>query len=132
MQGIWFLGTDMIEHDPYRVEPRKPLTPKQRLQMFMRHKGVCCLCGLKIDGVRDMWDEHINPLWLAGDNSAENRAPAHVKCARAKTAKEATERAKGRDVAERHFGAKRAKTKPMPGGRRSKWKKKLDGTVVPR
>jgi 5-methylcytosine-specific restriction protein A len=118
-------------HDPYKVEPRKPLTNKQRLEMFIRHKGICCLCGHKIDGVRQMWDEHVNPLWLSGDNSAENRAPAHVKCAREKTAKEATERADGREVAERHFGAKRAK-RPAPCGRRSKWKKKLDGTVVPR
>jgi len=116
-------------HNPYHVEPRKPLTNKQRLEMFIRHKGICCLCGYKIDGVRQMWDEHINPLWLSGDNSAENRAPAHVKCAREKTAKEAGQRADTREIAERHFGAKRPK-QPMPCGRRSKWKKKLDGSVV--
>jgi 5-methylcytosine-specific restriction protein A len=116
-------------HDPYRVEPRKPLTNKQRLEMFVRHKGICCLCGYKINGVREMWDEHINPLWLSGDNSAENRAPAHVKCARQKTSKEATEKAKSERIAEFHFGAKRPKT-IMPGSRRSKWKKKVSGEVV--
>lgn len=118
-------------HDPYRVTPRKPLTDKQRLEMFIRHEGRCCICGGKIDGVHEMWDEHVNPLWLNGDNSAENRAPAHVKCARAKTSDEATERAKGRDVAERHFGAKRSK-RPMPFGRRSGKKKKMDGSIVDR
>lgn len=121
-----------MTHDPYAVTPRKRLTNKQRMELFLRHKGICCLCGLKIDGVREMWDEHINPLWLNGDNSAENRGPAHVKCARAKTAEEATERADGRAVAEQHFGAKRAKTKPMPCGRRSKFKKKMNGEVVER
>lgn len=121
-----------MTHDPYRVTPRKPLTPKQRLELFIRHDGLCCICGGKIDGVKEMWDEHVNPLWLSGDNSAENRAPAHAKCARAKTSNEAGERSKGRSVAEGHFGAKRAKTRPLPCGRRSKFKKKMDGTVVKR
>jgi 5-methylcytosine-specific restriction protein A len=118
-----------MTHDPYKVEPRKPLTSKQRMEMFVRHKGICCLCGFKINGVREMWDEHINPLWLDGDNSAENRAPVHVKCAHEKTSGEATERSKGRKAAEFHFGAKRPK-KIMPGSRRSKWKKKVSGEVV--
>jgi 5-methylcytosine-specific restriction enzyme A len=121
-----------VTHDPYSVTPRKPLTDKQRLQLFIRHQGICCLCGLKIDGVKEMWDEHVNPLWRDGDNEAENRAPAHSKCARLKTKQESTERAKGRDVAQFHFGAKRAKTKPMPFGRRSKLKKKFNGDVVER
>lgn len=121
----------MKVHDPYRVEPRKPLTNKQRLQMFIRHNGICCICGHKIDGVHEMWDEHINPLWLNGDNSAENRAPAHARCAREKTAGEAKVRAKIRRRAEAHYGAKRSRN-PMPCGRRSPWKKKINGQVVPR
>lgn len=121
-----------MTHNPYYVEPRKPLTSKQRLEMFIRHNGICCICGFKIDGVREMWDEHINPLWLAGDNSAENRAPAHVRCARQKTASEATDRAKIRSSAEKHFGAYRPKGRPMPGSRRSGLKRKMDGTVVRR
>lgn len=97
-------------HDPYRVDPRKPLTPKQKLEMFIAAGGVCCICGGKINGVREAWDEHVNPLWLSGDNSAPNRAPAHEKCARMKTAGEATTRAKIRQTAERHFGAKKPKS----------------------
>lgn len=120
-----------MTHDPYHVEPRKPLTNKQRLEMFIRHNGICCLCGQPINGVKEMWDEHLSPLWLNGDNKAENRAPAHVRCALVKTAGEAKTRAKIRKGAERHFGAHRAQ-RPMPCGRRSKWKKKMDGSVVPR
>lgn len=119
-------------HDPYRVEPRKPLSPAQRLRMFVRHKGICCLCGHKIDGVREAWDEHISPLWLAGDNSAENRAPAHERCARQKTKKEATERAKSRRIAERHFGARKAKHPTEYTRLKHKWKRTVDGRVVPR
>ena len=121
-----------MTHDPYKVEKRKALTDKQRLRLFIDRDGLCCICGGKINAVNERWiDEHIAPLWLDGDNELSNRAPAHEKCARAKTDKEATERAKGRRVAERHFGAKRS-TRPMIGSRASGYKKKMDGTVVKR
>lgn len=129
-------------HDPYRVEPRKRLTDKQRLQLLIANDGRCCICGQPIVGYREQWDdfdlasvpfvdEHVKPLWRDGDNAFSNRGPAHVKCATAKTGQEATERAKGRDVAERHFGAKRSK-RPMPFGRRSGKKRKMDGSIVDR
>ncbi len=111
-----------MTHDPYHVTPRRPLTAKQRLKLFIAHDGKCCVCGGKI-GVHEKWiDEHKLPLWLGGTNDESNRAPAHVSCAREKTDKEATERAKGRSVAEKHYGAKKSK-RPMPGSRASGWKK---------
>lgn len=127
-------------HDPYKVEPRKPLTPKQRLKLLVANKGRCCICGLPIAGYRERWDdydlseipfidEHIQPLWRGGTNEWGNRGPAHEACAKKKTAAEATERAKSERVSEFHFGAKRPK-RIMPGSRRHHLKKKLDGTVV--
>ena len=108
---------------PYTVTPRKPLTAKQRLQQFIDHKGRCCLCGATIDGVRERWiDEHELSLWLEGGNELENRGVAHERCAKVKTSKEATQRARGRNFAERHLGAKRS-SKPLPGGKNSPWKK---------
>lgn len=117
--------------NPYSVTPRKPLTDKQRLMMFIDAKGICCICGHRIDGVREMWDEHEVPLWAGGSNEKWNRAPAHRACAIGKTAKEAKARARGRSFAEFHHGAKRSKS-PMPCGRRSPWKRKFDGSVVRR
>ena len=117
--------------DPYTVATRKRLTDRQRLQMFLAAGGICCICGHKIDGVREAWDEHETALWADGSNEMWNRAPAHEKCARAKSGKEATARARGRKFAEHHLGAKRS-SRPMPCGKRSRWKKKLSGEVVPR
>jgi hypothetical protein len=126
--------------DPYSVTPRKRLTDKERLQMFIAHKGICCICDTKIDGVRERWiDEHEIALWLgslsdedqARLNGLLNRGPAHETCAKLKTSKEATERARMRSFAEFHHGAKRPRC-PMPGGRRSRFKKKMSGEVVPR
>ncbi len=130
-------------HDPYRVEPRKPLTSKQRLQLLIDNGGRCCICGQPIVGFRQKWDdydlrsipfvdEHCNPLWLSGTNAASNRGPAHVDCAREKTKKEATERAKSRRIAERHFGARKAKNQTEYTRLKHLFKRKPDGTVVPR
>ena|SRR3990167_11252730 len=116
--------------DPYSVTRRKPLSSKQRLKMFLEHGGVCCICQTKI--VNEPWfDEHDLALWLGGSNDLTNRGPAHECCAKAKTGAEATERARGRKFAEHHLGAKRS-SRPMPCGKRSRWKKKLSGEVVPR
>jgi 5-methylcytosine-specific restriction protein A len=107
--------------DPYGVTKRRPLTPKQKLKMFLDAGGICCICSQRIDGVREAWDEHVDPLWLSGTNDMENRKPAHERCARVKTAKEATDRAKVQRVAERHFGAKRPKGFRKPKGAKFDW-----------
>lgn len=119
----------MTVHDPYAVTQRKPLTSKQRMELFVEHKGLCCICGLKIKPVEAWIDEHRSPLWRDGTNDLPNRGPAHVKCARVKTDKEATERAKGRRIAEKHFGAHQSSSRPLPGTKRSGLKKRFDGTV---
>jgi 5-methylcytosine-specific restriction endonuclease McrA len=64
---------------------RKPLTPTQRLKLFEDHKGICVVCGGKINFGEAWIDEHVRALGLAGTNDMDNRAPAHVKCAEAKT-----------------------------------------------
>jgi 5-methylcytosine-specific restriction endonuclease McrA len=122
-------------HDPFHVGKRKPLTDKQRAKLFVEHQGRCCVCHNKIQAGQRWIDEHVKPLWLAGTdedfNAWANRGPAHEDCAKVKTAREAKERSKGRRVAQKHMGAKRSKN-PLPGSRASKWKRKMDGSVVRR
>lgn len=120
-------------HDPYAVEKRKALSPKQRMQLFVDRGGVCCVCKGKIHVAEKWIVEHLDPLSRTGTNDLSNLDVAHEKCARSKTSKEATERSKIRSVATKHFGAgKKRKGAPMPGSRDSKWKRRLDGTVVRR
>lgn len=127
-----------MTHDPTYVQPRKPLTKKQRLELYLSAQGRCQApnCGKKIT-LTEMVDEHLLPLWLAQKdqdlNAKVNRRCFCQDCAGAKTAKEATERAKGRRVAKKHTATgKITKGKPMPFGRNSKLKKKFNGKVVPR
>lgn len=96
---------------------RKPLSPKQRLKLFEAHKGMCCICKLKITDTG--WiDEHIRPLGQGGSNDLSNRAPAHIKCAGAKT------NGKNGDNA-RTAKAKRQKVRAVIG--KAAPKKKLEG-----
>jgi len=121
-----------MTHDPYHVTSRKPLTAKQKLKMFVEHNGICCVCGGKIDGVKQAWDEHVDPLWRDGTNDMQNRRPVHVACARQKSADETKDRAKGQRIAEKHFGAKEKRGPAMPGTKRSGWKRKINGETVRR
>lgn len=121
-----------MQPDPYRVTDRARMNDKERLTFFLSKDGICCICKSKIRPPKETWIvEHILPLWLGGNNDANNLGVAHTMCAHVKTAREAGERSRGRSAAERHFGAKRSRS-PMPGGRRSAWKKKVNGEVVRR
>lgn len=110
---------------------RRRIGTKERLAIFLGAGGICHICGLRIEAGQGFDVEHIIPLAQGGDDHGANLQPAHVKCHRAKTAKDAgdTSRAKRREA--RHIGARKSKT-PMPFGRNSKLKRKLNGTIVKR
>ena len=109
---------------------RRNWTALRRAKVFEAHGGRCHLCGERIDGTREPWElEHIIPLALGGEDDERNVAPAHVSCHRAKTLIDKGNIAKANRVRAKHIGA-HVSASPLPGGRKSKWKKKMDGTVV--
>jgi 5-methylcytosine-specific restriction endonuclease McrA len=112
--------------------PRSRLTPHRRLKVWERTSGQCVVCHQQIDGVRERWIvEHIRALELGGADEPDNMGPAHETCAAAKTRNDHHRAAKAKRQKIQHLGA--AKTKnPLPCGRQSRWKKKIDGTIVPR
>jgi 5-methylcytosine-specific restriction endonuclease McrA len=79
------------------------------------------------------WDvSHEIPLEAGGLDDASNWYVAHRTCHRQHTAKvDAPLIAKVKRIHQRHIGAKQSKS-PMPGGRNSEWKKRMDGSVVRR
>jgi 5-methylcytosine-specific restriction protein A len=93
------------------LHDRKPLTAKQRVQLFFERKGECCICHGNIS-VKDKWiDEHIIPLAMGGTNDWSNRGCAHVACAKDKTKKDVGDIAKAKRIEARHIGAKQPKAK---------------------
>jgi hypothetical protein len=76
------------------------------------------------------WDiEHVLPWSLTRDNSDENCMPAHERCHDVKTFSQDIPRiAKAVRLEARHMGFKVSQN-PMLGSKRSRFKKRMDGTV---
>lgn len=112
---------------------RRRMNTTRRARIFQAANGICHLCGQQIDGTRERWDaDHVIPLEISGDDGDDNLRPAHERCHREKTSKEDVPTiAKCKRVAAKHSGAHKSKS-TLPGSKGSKWKRKIDGTVVPR
>lgn len=114
---------------------RRRIPPSERVLIFQRAEGRCHICGEKIDAGRESYDiEHVIPLGLGGTEGKmdENLQPAHTSCHKGKTAEDKGQIAKSKRMRQRSMGITRQSASPLPGGRKSKWKRKIDGTVVPR
>jgi 5-methylcytosine-specific restriction protein A len=112
---------------------RRTWTARRRLALFEAHKGVCHICGEKIDGTRETWEiEHVIPLAMGGADDESNCRPAHARCHRPKTSDDRKVIAKAERVRAKHMGAKPSPKAKIPGSKGTKWKRKLDGTIVPR
>jgi 5-methylcytosine-specific restriction endonuclease McrA len=112
--------------------PRKRLSAHRRLQIWEWARGICVLCQQPIEAARERWIiEHIRALELGGDDTPENMGPAHATCAQVKTRDDHRRAAKAKRQKIKYIGAERPRH-PLPCGKRSPWKRKLDGTVVPR
>ena len=50
------------------MKKRKPLTRKQRIELFEQHGGICHICGTKIHASRgEAWEvEHVEALEISG------------------------------------------------------------------
>jgi hypothetical protein len=85
---------------------------------------------MKVIPGQDWAVSHEIPLEAGGLDDASNWLVAHRTCHRQHTAKvDAPLIAKVKRIHQRHIGAKKSRN-PMPGGRGSKWKKRMDGSVV--
>lgn len=111
---------------------RVKITVKRRADIFLLRGGMCHLCNLKVVPGED-WDvSHDIPLEAGGKDDESNWFVAHRKCHRVHTSTvDMPLIAKVKRIHQRHIGAKQSRS-PLPGGRNSKWKKKMDGTVVKR
>ena len=102
---------------------RRHFSTTARLAIFNAAKGLCHICGGKIESGQAWELDHVNELWLSDDDSDENMKPAHKKCHRAKTSARATVLAKVARIEAKHKGVKK----------QSKWgpfRRKMDGTVI--
>lgn len=123
----------MTERTWHIPEERKPLTRKQRAELFLRQDGRCPNCGqrLEVKGGRPVaTDEHLEPLWRLGSNDLINRELWCIPCTRPKTKQEAVERGKCNRVRDKHIGAIDRRGSFSHRGATSNLRKKLNGDIV--
>lgn len=110
---------------------RITITPKRRAEVFRDAGGICHLCSRKI-APGEAWEvEHRKPLALGGTNDPDNLFPAHADCHAGKSRAEIKIIRKADRQLKKAVGVKTSRN-PLPGSKRSKWKRKMDGTVVER
>lgn len=96
-----------------------------KLRVYHKAKGKCAICTLTtLSGQYD----HIIPLILGGGHRETNLQWLCVPCHKGKTKLDVKLKAKVARVRKRHLGIK--KPSRFPGSRDSKFKKRMDGTVV--
>lgn len=104
------------------------IPPRVALRVFERHNGVCHISGRRIRA-GEAWDcDHVVALCNGGEHREANLAPALKEPHRIKTKADVREKSKVARLQKRHLGIKRRST--FACSRDSRWKKKLDGTVV--
>ena len=110
---------------------RKTKSRKYRAELFIKHNGICHICKDKILG-DERWEiEHIIPISLGGEDGGDNLAPAHQSCHSGKTKEDIRRLSKAKRQRAFHFGGRVSRT-PLPFGKQSKLKRKLDGTIIQR
>jgi 5-methylcytosine-specific restriction protein A len=115
--------------------PRKQFTDQQRAKIFLERGGKCHKCERKLGSGDDWILEHIVALQNGGTNADSNMGVTCSWCLPAKNKADAGLAAKGRAQAVAHViptSQRRKKGPPIPGSRRSKFKRKMDGTTVRR
>ena len=111
---------------------RREFPAKVKLAAFERSGKRCEGCTAPLLAGRFHYD-HDLPDWLGGEPTLANCRVLCVACHSTKTREHDVPRiAKTKRVRDRHIGAKAASRNPIPGSRASKWKRKMNGEVVPR
>ena len=111
--------------------PDTPVPPRVKLRVFEAHGGKCHLTGRKIVP-GDKWElDHRVALANGGKHRESNLAPALSEAHRKKTATDVAQKAKDDRVRKKHLGIHQSRS-VIPGSKRSRFKKKISGEVVPR
>lgn len=111
------------------MEARRYLSQTRRLEICEAQGYRCSECGKPLIAGHYEFD-HIQALEHDGDNASDNwRALCTSPCHKLKTKADHQARGKRNRLA---VGGRQKKGRPMPGSRGSKFKKCMDGSVVPR
>jgi 5-methylcytosine-specific restriction protein A len=87
---------------------RRHLSTRERVRVFEAANGICHICSTPIQPGQRWEVSHPTPLAAGGEDTPENRQPAHYACHRTVTnEKDAPLIAKIRRIRAKHIGATR-------------------------
>ncbi len=110
---------------------RREFPKSVKLAAWQRCNGNCEVCHARLFPGKFRFD-HNKPDTFGGEPTLENCVVRCWNCDKDKTYKRDIPMvAKSNRVRAKHLGLKKTRN-PLPGSRGSKWKRKMNGTVVPR
>jgi len=104
---------------------------KQRAEIALRAGGCCEKCSARLK-VGEGDADHILPVELGGESVIENGQWLCRVCHKGKTANDVRMIRKSDRLRDHHSGAMPRSRTPMPFGKSSSLKRKLDGSIVRR
>lgn len=103
-----------------------------RLRAYESAAGLCQTCGKHV-GKGDYHVDHIIPDGIGGKPTIANAQILCNDCHNEKTRKQDVPRiAKTKRQQRKHLGTWRASRRPVPGSKRSRWRRPLRGPAEPR
>lgn len=110
---------------------RGRLTSRDRREIWEREAGHCMVCHCKLQTGRFIF-EHVRALELGGEDRPDNIRLTCLACARAKTRDDHIRAGHAKRQKIAALGLKAPSRTPLPFGKRSPLKRKIDGTIVRR
>lgn len=112
--------------------PEAAIPPRVKLRIIDRQGGRCGACVRKLGMSGEAIEfDHVLALVLGGAHREANLQALCMFCHREKTTQDVAQKAKNTSVRAKHLGVRETK-QPLPGGRRTPWKRKINGAVVRR
>lgn len=108
-----------------------PIPPRVKARVCLEQDGRCAVCAAKFGPKVPPEFDHRIALVNGGENAEDNIQALCPLCHGTKSRRDVAQKAKDARVRQKHLGIKTARS-PLPGGRKSAWKRKLDGTWVRR
>jgi 5-methylcytosine-specific restriction enzyme A len=110
--------------------PDAAVPPRVRLRVFKRYGGRCqCGCDRPIRP-GEAWEcEDTIAIINGGQRRESNLKPWLAEHHKNKTARDVAEKSRVYRKAAAHAGIKLKKSRPIPGSKRSGFRKRMDGTV---
>ena len=112
--------------------PDTPLPPRLKLRILSRQGFSCAHCGNGFTAAVKPEFDHITAIINGGSNSEGNIQALCIPCHGKKTAQDVAQKATDYRIRKKHLGIGTGKKALIPGSKGTRFKRKIDGTIVPR